>query len=399
MRNPFSQWTRNWLLLLGAVFSTGIFFGVQLTLYNNFIVERLHIEAQQLGFVEGLRELPGFLNALFIALLIRIAPPLVGAAALVVMGLGIMAYSQLSSVFMLAVYSLVWSLGFHCWAPLEQTLGLAYSPPGDKGRWLGQMRSASSLAWLLAIGACMLLYPLLHYGGLFVMAGAATVVGGLALLLTDRRRTTIVERGLVFRRRYLLFYVLQALQGCRKQVFITFAIFALVKVHGMPVQTAMLLSLVNQGFVFLTGPLMGRLVDRLGERVTLSVSHFVLIFVFLGYAFVEDRTTLYVLYCVDSGIFFGAIALTTYLHKIAPAEDVKPTLAMGVTMNHLSSVVAPIAGGFVWHYFGYQVIFVSGAVLSLVSLIASQRVDPAGLLAREARLAADGAQAVAPAAT
>ncbi|MEW6754822.1 MAG: MFS transporter, partial [Candidatus Latescibacterota bacterium] len=206
----------------------------------------------------------------------------------------------------------------------------------------------------------------------------------------ERRRPALPERGLVFRRRYALFYVLQALQGCRKQMFITFAIFALVKVHGMPVQTAMVLSLVNQAFVFLTGPLMGRLVDRLGERVTLSFSHLVLIFVFLGYAWVDHRPTLYFLYCVDNAIFFGAIALTTYLHKIAPEQDVKPSLAMGVTMNHLSAVVAPILGGFAWHYFGHEVIFVSGAVLSLISLVASQRVDPARQLAREAHLAAAG---------
>lgn len=35
-------------------------------------------------------------------------------------------------------------------------------------------------------------------------------------------------------------------------------------------------------------------------------------------------------------IFFGGNALTTYLHKIAPPEDLKPTLSMGVTMNHIS---------------------------------------------------------------
>ncbi|MEW6755708.1 MAG: hypothetical protein AB1505_32730, partial [Candidatus Latescibacterota bacterium] len=174
MPNPFAQWTRSWLLLLAAVFGTGIFFGVQLTLYNNFVVETLHIEPHQLGFVEGLREVPGFLNALFIALVIRVAPPVVGAVSLVVMGLGIMAYAQTSSVLALASFSLVWSLGFHCWAPLEQTMALAYSPPGDKGRWLGQLRSAHSLAWLLAIGVCLLLFPLLRYGGLFVLAGLAT---------------------------------------------------------------------------------------------------------------------------------------------------------------------------------------------------------------------------------
>ena len=384
LRNPFAEWNRNFFLLACAAFSVGIFFGVQLTVYNNFIVERLQIEPHELGYVEALREVPGFLNALFIALVIAMAPAVVAGGALIVMGLGIMAYAKLSSILMLAVFSLIWSLGFHCWTPLEQTMALSFSPAGDKGKWLGQLRSVHSIAWLLAIGLCMALFPLLQYEGLFVMAGLATVLGGIALFSTDRKRSAIPEKGLVFKRRYSIYYALQFLQGCRKQMFITFAFFALVKVHGMPVGTAMKLAMINQLFIFLTAPLMGWLVDRYGERFMLSVSYIGLACVFLGYAVIQDRTTLYVLFCIDNMIFFGGIALTTYVHKIAPEQEVKPTLAMGVTMNHVSSVAAPLVGGIAWHFFGYQILFFSGAALALVSLAVTQWVDPEKLLAREA---------------
>ena len=121
---------------------------------------------------------------------------------------------------------------------------------------------------------------------------------------------------------------------------------------------------------------MGRLVDRHGERLMLSLSYVGLVFVFLGYAVVQHRTSLYVLYCIDNLIFFGAIALTTYAHKIASAEDLKPTLSMGVTMNHVAAVLAPLLGGLAWHFFGYQVIFYGGAALAFVSLITSQWVNP-----------------------
>ena len=124
-RNPFAEWNRDFRLLACAVFSVGVFFGVQLTLFNNFIVERLGIEPHELGYVEALREVPGFLNALFIALMIRLAPPLVAGVSLVVMGLGIAAYAGVTTVFALALYSVFWSIGFHCWIPLEQAMGLA----------------------------------------------------------------------------------------------------------------------------------------------------------------------------------------------------------------------------------------------------------------------------------
>jgi predicted MFS family arabinose efflux permease len=95
-----------------------------------------------------------------------------------------------------------------------------------------------------------------------------------------------------------------------------------------------------------------------------------------------------VLYCLDKLLFFGGIALTTYLNKIAPEEDLKPSISMGVTMNHAAAVIAPLVGGLAWYYLGYQVIFFSGAVLVLISLVVSQWVDPEGLLAREKVLVA-----------
>lgn len=374
--------SRDFKLLTVAVASQGIFFGVQLSLFYNFVVERLGIEPHELGSVEALREVPGFLNVLFLAAMIRFAPPIVGAVSLGIMGLGIMAYSTVTSVMGLAMYSLVWSVGFHCWIPLEQAMGLVYSPEGDKGRWLGLLRSINSFAWLITIGVCNLVFDLVGYEGLFVMAGVATILGGVAIVFADKRKPP-VQKGFVLKRRYSLYYALNFLQGLRKQVFITFAIYALVKVHGMPVATTLKLVFINQLLITLTASWMGRLVDRYGERLMLSVSYVGLAIVFFGYATVHHRPTLYVLYCVDNLIFFGGIALTTYLHKIAPDEDLKPTLSMGVTMNHIAAVAAPLIGGFAWRYFGYEVIFLAGSLLAVVSLIVSQWVDPQGLLDRE----------------
>ncbi|MBI2503092.1 MAG: MFS transporter [Candidatus Latescibacteria bacterium] len=383
MSSLFWGLNRNFTLLAIATFSVGIFFGVQMTLYNNFVVERLGIDAHQLGTVEALREVPGFLNALFVGLVMHLAPPLIAGAALILMGLGFAAYAQVDSIYSLALFSVVWSIGFHCWLPMEQTMSLTFTPEGEKGKWLGRLRSVGAVAWLLAIGGCILLLDYVQYEGMFVVGGAAAALGGVAILFAEHKKPAQKERAWVLKRRYALFYLLQMLQGCRKQMFLTFAIFALIKIHGMPVGTTMVLVLINQILVTLTGPLMGRLVDRWGERLMLSLSHLGLIFVFLGYALVQHRPTLYTLYCIDNLIFFGAIALTTYVHKIAPADELKPTLSMGVTMNHVASVFVPLVGGVAWHYFGYQVIFLSGAVISFLSLIVSQWVDPEAELARQ----------------
>jgi len=241
------QWTKNFALLAAAVFATGVFFGIQLTLFNNFIVTRLEIEPHHLGYVEALREVPGFLNILFIALMMRMAVP------------------------KLAFISFIWSLGFHCWLPLEQTMALQFSPDEQKGKWLGVLRSVMGVAWLISIGFCIFSFSSFGYGGLFAVAGLVTAAGGTVLFFADTRRSSEREQRFVFKRRYARFYWLQLLQGFRRQMFITFAIFALVKVHSIPVETTMILVFLNQLLVTLTGPLMGRLVDRFGERLMLSL--------------------------------------------------------------------------------------------------------------------------------
>ena len=377
LRSPFADWTRDWTLLAAAVAGVGVFFGVQLTLFNNFIVERLDIEARELGWVESLREVPGFLNAFFVALMIRMAPSLVAAAALAIMGLGLMAYADVGSVPALILYSLVWSVGFHCWLPMEATLALRFSPAGGKGQVARpaarhrQHRHAR------------------HHRRLHAPAGPGELRGdvparrgghgprgrGPDLRLPGARRGG--GEGVRPQEAVRLYYLLQFLEGCRRQIFTTFAVFALVKVHGMPVKTTITLLLINQVLVTLTAPAVGRLVDLLGERRMLTIGYALLSLVFVGYGLIDHRPTLYVLYCLDNLLFMSGIALTTYINKIALAEDLKPTLSMGVTMNHFAAVAVPLLFGTAWHFFGHRVIFLTAAVLALLSTIASQWVNPA----------------------
>ncbi len=368
-------WNRNFTLLLFAVLMVGGFFGILFTLYNNFIVERVGIEAHELGIIEALREIPGLLNVVIIALLIGVAPALFGCWSLVILGLGIIGFTQVDSVLTLALFSVIWSIGFHCWIPLEAAMALTFSEDKEKGRVLGLLRSVGGFGGLAAILFCLITFRFLGYDGLFALAGAVAIIGGLGLLFMTQRGDSVQGEAFVFKRRFRYFYLLEFLQGCRKQMFITFAIFALVKVHHMPIETTIVLVLFNQVVVMMTGPILGRLVDRFGERRMLSASYIGLFFIFLGYAFIKYRPVLYVLYCLDNAFFFGGIALTTYLHRIASPEELRPTLSMGVTMNHVASVAAPLMGGYAWYLFGYEVIFLGGAGICLVSLIVTQRIE------------------------
>jgi predicted MFS family arabinose efflux permease len=80
-------------------------------------------------------------------------------------------------------------------------------------------------------------------------------------------------------------------------------------------------------------------------------------------------------YCIDNMLFGFSAAITTYLGKIAPREELTPSLAMGSTANHIAAVGVPVLGGIVWDHYGYQVTFFVGAATCLASIVVALAIN------------------------
>jgi hypothetical protein len=80
-----------------------------------------------------------------------------------------------------------------------------------------------------------------------------------------------------------------------------------------------------------------------------------------------------VLYVLDHIFFNFAIAIRTYFQKVGDPEDIAPSMAVGFTINHIAAVVLPAVGGLLW-VIDYRIPFVCGAFLSMISLIAVQKI-------------------------
>lgn len=370
-----SDWGRNLILLAIAVFFAGFGFeGVYISIYTNFVNDDIGINPGQLGVIESIRESPGFLSAFIAALTMQIPSPILGGLTLLIMATGIGLFSQIHTVPQVIFWATFWSIGFHCWSPLQPAMVLNYTKGEGKGKSLGQMSRIRSVAALSGMG----LVALLGKSGdiirpMFIVGGISIAIAAIFIFFASDIKSEIKMPRLTIKKRYRFYYALTFLEGCRKQIFVTFALFVLVRVFNTPVNKIAMLMIINTVMTLIFAPIIGRLVDKVGEHRALSVSNGSLIAVFIGYALVRSTTWLYVLYCLDSFIYMFVIAQTTYLNKIAPPEDVRPALSMGVTMNHAAAVIVPLVGGTLWNALGrYDIIFYGGSVVALISFLVAQ---------------------------
>ena len=366
---------RRSLTFLGmAVAGVSFCMSIQMGLNTNFLVEEIHVDARQQGFVEAFRESCGIAAFAVLALLAGFAEPLVGAGMLVLLAAGLSGYAFVHDYAWVIVLSLVWSQGLHVWMPLPNAMTLALAEPGRTGYRLGQIGAAGAVGTALGLGAALGLAEIgVSMRPMYVVAGCAAVLAAGACLGIPRNLKTPGPR-LVLRRRYGLYYLLSFLEGWRKQIFLCFAPFLLIHDYGTDLKRMLLLWVIVQVIAYFAAPRVGRLIDRLGERRVLVGYYVGLICVFAGYALVRNLFVLYALFIADSVLWMLVMALTTYVNRIAPTSEHTPTLSMGVAMNHVAAVTMPLVGGIVWQYVGYQWTFAIGAVAAVLSILASLRV-------------------------
>jgi predicted MFS family arabinose efflux permease len=365
---------RRSLMFLGAaVAGVGTTMAFQMGLNTNFLVEEIGVTGFQQGLLEAVRESCGVVAFGILALLAGLAEPLVGAAMLVLLAAGLGAYAGVHSYWSVVVLSVVWSQGLHVWMPLPNSMTLALAEPGRTGHRLGQIGAAGSAGWGIGLAAAFVLGLFgVPMRPMYLMAGGAALLAAAACLGIPRKVKTPGPR-LVFRRRYALYYLLCFLEGWRKQIFICFAGFLLVKVHQTSLAVILGLFGMVQVLGFFASPRVGRLIDRVGERRVLVFYFASLIAIFAGYAAIPNVYVLYGLFVADGVLWTLVMALTTYVNRIAPPSEHTPTLSMGVAMNHVAAVVTPLIGGVLWGL-GYQWTFLVGALAAAMSILAALRV-------------------------
>jgi len=367
---------RDWQLLSAAVFLFGFGFAIYSAVFLNFITRHLGVGALQMGVLESSREVPGLLAVGIAAIVAHYAEARIGAICLCLSALGVAATGWAHSFGALVLVTVFWSVFMHQWFTSSSAIPLALAAGQESGRHLGRMGAIGAAATVLAFITVLTLGENVSYTTYFQVAALFIFAGGLCLLPMSPASTSPNRPRLLYRREYRLYYGLTFLEGCRRQIFSTFALFALVQVYHVTIEAIAALMLMNAIASFLVAAPIGRLIDRIGERQTMTFYYAAIALTFAGYALTQHLLVLKSLWVVDNILFSFGVGINTYLNRIVRPGEMTPSLSMGQTMNHVAAVVVPVAGGLLWHRFDYHAPFWCGVGAALVSLVLTQRVLP-----------------------
>ncbi len=366
------------LLVMFVVFAAGgLAIGLTETAWNNFYAT-YNITATMRGMLEIPRETPGLLLVFITGFLLATGIYRTGAVARIIHAVGLIGVAFLAPTFpYMAGWMVFIALGAHIYMPIEPALAMSLAEEGKEGTRIGQLRGAATFATV--IGTLIIIFGFsshsIGYKGLFITSSVALLIAA-ALLLTFKSDQPKQKKRfhLVVRKKYWLFYILSLLSGVRKQVNMFLIPWLLINIWNQPLEVFALLTLITSIINIGLHPLLGKLIDRFGERRVSMGGALVTTVVCIAYAFIAKETfgtaTLIVLLAlkvVEMLSLSTGSARHVYAKRIAVCpKDVTPTLSLGVSLDHLTAVPFPLLIGLAWDTIGYTWVFIGAAAVTLI---------------------------------
>ena len=362
------------LLMAGAV---PLSFATWQTLLNNFALERAAFSGVEIGILQSLREIPGFLAFAVVFLLFVFREQTIALLSLVLLATGTLITGMFPTVIGLYLTTVIMSIGFHYYETIQTSLSLQWLDKDRAPEVLGRIIAVGAFTSIVTFAVIWLAFDVigLDFTPVYAIGGGATLLIVLFCVVAFPYFPVKIQqhRHMVLRKRYWLYYALTFLSGARRQIFIVFAGFLMVEKFGYSVAAISVLFFVNATLNMLFATRIGKLIGVVGERAALVFEYTGLVVVFIAYAFVNNAGVAAGLYVIDHFFFALAIAMKTYFQKIADPADIASSAGVAFTINHISAVVLPAVLGVLW-LSSPAAVFLVGAGLAGLSLLLSFNV-------------------------
>ena len=219
------------LLILMSI-AMPVAFNAWSAMLNNFVVEKAAFTGVEIGILQSLREVPGFLSFTLIFVLLILKEQTFAVLSLALLGLGVCLTGFFPTVYGLYFTTIIMSIGFHYFEAIKQSLSLQWLSKEEAPIVLGKLLAVGSLTSLIVYGCLWALLEIfqLPYWINFVIAGGICILLAIVMYFSFPAFPSKVEQNqnLVLRKRYWLYYLLTFLSGARRQIFVVFAAFLMV---------------------------------------------------------------------------------------------------------------------------------------------------------------------------
>ena len=377
---------REFSLYLLVGFLLGLGGGIYGAIFPNWLKAVYGITELERGILELPREGAGLIVMFVVGLMSFLGDIRLSRVTMVLQFVGVIGMSLLAPQYsIMMIWLFVYSLGSHVFMPLTSKIGMALSDRQHFGIRLARFSAYGLVASIIGDGVVWVTMRLFNVGftPLFIAAGVCFLGAAVAMGMMHADKPDHKRPKFVFRRQYSLYYAMCLVSGARQQIFLTFAPWVLISVFAVDAPTFAILGVVISLVQIGTRTIVGRAIDKIGERKVLMVEAALLLLVCFGYSFSGSlfRAGVAVVliaacYVLDSSMSVVEMARSTYLRKIAVEEDdVTATLATGTSIQHIASMSIPTLGGLLWAATGsYQPVFMVAGVIAVLNLILTSRI-------------------------
>ena len=165
------------LLILFMTVASAIGFAVWMNLVNNFAIEKVDFTGAEIGILQSIREIPGFLAFTVVFILAFVREQKTAYIALLRLGLGAMFTGLIPTNTAFLITTVVMSIGFHYYETISISLSLQWVEKKHTAEFLGKVIAIRSAASIGAFALVWLLYKQFHldYVWVYMVGGAVTV--------------------------------------------------------------------------------------------------------------------------------------------------------------------------------------------------------------------------------
>jgi len=368
-------------VFLLSILITGLAYGLYKGMLDNFLAEVVKMGEMDRGITEFFRELPGILLVFILAAFYMLSAETMFKVGAVIMLVGMGMHAVLPATKVLATLAIcVYSLGEHIQLGMKSTITMNYAKPDKGGAALGVQSAVSQVGTLAGYLVIVLVFTLITknqpYTLFFGLSAALLAVGMIfSMRITGKSEADSTKRRFYFHKKFSKYYMLEMFYGARKQVFLTFGPYVLILFYGADAATVSLLFAISAVACFITSPIVGRIIDRLGYKVVMVSDTIILVAVCLCYGYahhVFPKDIAFIVCCVnyvlDAVISLASMASNVYVKDLSDnSEEMKATISTGVSINHLITIFIALFGGWIWESLGIETLFIVSAVLGLLN--------------------------------